>query len=79
MTKLERLANRACPKCQSKIIRRSHRVGFTETFLLRLSYVRPYRCLDCDRRFYLYDGFVPVSLTQSLTHREPVNGVHLQR
>ena len=53
---LHRLTTRACPRCECKSIRRSHRVGFTERYLLRVSFVRPYRCLDCDRRFYLYDG-----------------------
>lgn len=62
MSTLRRLMNRACPRCEGKFIRRSHRVGVMERFLLRMSFVRPYRCLDCDRRFYLYDGFVPEGL-----------------
>jgi hypothetical protein len=31
-------------------------VGFVERFLLPLFLIRPYRCLDCDKRFYLHDG-----------------------
>ncbi len=62
MSTLRRMTNRACPRCECKAIRRSHRVGFMERFLLRMSFVRPYRCLDCDKRFYLYDGVLPVAL-----------------
>lgn len=61
MSTLRRVMNRACPRCEGKSIRRSHRVGFMERFVLRASFVRPYRCLDCDKRFYLYDGVVPVA------------------
>lgn len=59
---LRRLTSRVCPRCECKSIRRSHRVGFTERYLLRMSFIRPYRCLDCDRRFYLYDGIRRFSL-----------------
>lgn len=58
---MRQMMNRACPRCEGRNLRRSHRVGLRETFLLRMSFVRPYRCLECDRRFYLYDGFMPAS------------------
>jgi hypothetical protein len=64
MGALRSMTIRACPRCGGKSIRRSHRVGFMERCLLRMSSVRPYRCLDCDRRFYLYDGFVPAMVSR---------------
>lgn len=62
MINLKRITNRACPRCEATFIRRSHRVGFMERFLLRPSLIRPYRCLECDKRFYLYDGVHPAVL-----------------
>jgi hypothetical protein len=62
MNRLKRLMNRACPRFECKSIRRSHRVGFMERFPMRMSFIQPYRCLDCDKRFYLYDSVVPVAL-----------------
>jgi hypothetical protein len=41
-----------CPHCQSKDIRRSKRRGMFESSVLSLMPVRPFRCKDCDRRFY---------------------------
>lgn len=42
----------SCPHCHSKAIRRSMRRGMIESAILRLIPVRPFRCKDCDRRFY---------------------------
>lgn len=42
----------SCPYCQSKAIRRSMRRGMIESAILRLIPVRPFRCKDCDHRFY---------------------------
>jgi ribosomal protein L37AE/L43A len=41
-----------CPHCQSKAIRRSKRRGVFESSILSLLPVRPFRCKDCDHRFY---------------------------
>ncbi len=49
-------ARNTCPKCRCKTIRRSHRIGLIERVLLSAFCVRPYRCLDCDNRFYRYDS-----------------------
>ena len=63
---MSRLMTRACPLCNGKSMRRSHRVGFVERWLMRFSMIRPYRCLNCDSRFYLYDGtFRPMFLRRS--------------
>ncbi len=45
-----------CPSCHCQTVRRSHRVGLLERIVLTAFSVRPYRCVDCDRRFYRYDG-----------------------
>jgi hypothetical protein len=41
-----------CPNCAGKDIRRSRRQGFFERYLLPVARLRPYRCDDCDQRFY---------------------------
>lgn len=46
--------NRNCPHCASAKISRSHRRGAIERHFLRLIGVRPFRCLDCDIRFYAF-------------------------
>lgn len=46
----------ACPNCHCQSVRRSHRVGLFERIVLNVFSVRPYRCIDCDKRFYRYDG-----------------------
>jgi hypothetical protein len=43
---------RPCPYCDSSEIFRSHRRGVLEKYLLRAIQVRPFRCVDCDARFY---------------------------
>jgi hypothetical protein len=43
---------RFCPRCHSKVIRRSKRRGLFELSLLSVIPVRPFRCDDCDCRFY---------------------------
>jgi transposase-like protein len=42
----------SCPQCRSKDIRRSRRKGFLESSILSLILLRPFRCQDCNRRFY---------------------------
>ena len=41
-----------CPYCGSAEVFRSHRRGAVEKFLLRPIGVRPFRCVNCDARFY---------------------------
>ena len=43
---------RLCPNCHSAATQRSHRQGPLEIILLSLLPIRPFRCRDCDRRFY---------------------------
>jgi len=40
-----------CPCCQSHQIYRSRTKGILESLMTRV-FVRPYRCLDCDYRFF---------------------------
>ena len=51
------LNKRACPHCKSLETSRSHRHGGVERYLLRVIGVLPYRCLDCDARFYSFSRF----------------------
>jgi DNA-directed RNA polymerase subunit RPC12/RpoP len=46
------LRERVCPQCGSRRVRYSHKVGLLERFLLPLFSLRPYRCEDCDSRFF---------------------------
>jgi hypothetical protein len=41
-----------CPLCQSKNISKSKRRGLLESVVFTLIRVRPYRCQDCDLRFF---------------------------
>jgi hypothetical protein len=41
-----------CPVCESSAVRRSTRKGFVERTWFRLAFVWPYRCDDCDSRFW---------------------------
>jgi hypothetical protein len=49
----------ACPTCESQAIRRSSRKGFVERILLRMALVWPYRCDDCDSRFWGFQRSAP--------------------
>jgi transposase-like protein len=42
----------ACPQCGSADYRRSKRRGILERFALSLIRLLPYRCHDCNARFY---------------------------
>jgi hypothetical protein len=43
---------RVCPKCQSTAVQQSKRRGALELALMGLLPLRPFRCRDCDWRFY---------------------------
>jgi hypothetical protein len=43
---------RQCPRCTSREVHTSPRKTFFETAVLRLLYVRPFRCESCRNRFY---------------------------
>ena len=53
----------ACPSCRSARISKSRRKGLTEFLLHTLLFRNPYRCLDCDLRFFR------VHLSRSSKHR----------
>ncbi len=48
---------RLCPNCRSVDTSRSHRKGPLEKYLLGALGVRPYRCMNCDARFYVFSRF----------------------
>jgi hypothetical protein len=41
-----------CPLCRGQRIRRSRRRGVFERRVLILVFLRPFRCLSCDNRFF---------------------------
>src|SRR5271155_2363430 len=51
-----------CPRCQSRATHRSKRRGTFELTILSVIPLRPFRCEDCDRRFYAF-----VSATDSVS------------
>jgi hypothetical protein len=42
----------SCRQCRSKRVHQSRRTGMIERIILSLIFVRPFRCEECDFRFY---------------------------
>jgi hypothetical protein len=42
-----------CPRCGCGAVYRSRRRGLIERHLFRAIHLRPYRCENCDSRFYI--------------------------
>ena len=57
---LKNLRPQICPRCEGRIIRRSHRKNLAEK-ARSLLFIRPYRCVDCHYRFWGY--WVPWKLS----------------
>jgi hypothetical protein len=55
--KMHDSSKRLCPNCSSVETSRSHRHGAVERYVLRAIGVHPYRCLNCDVRFYAFSRF----------------------
>lgn len=55
---------KGCPECKTRRICRSRRRGFAERILLTMVFVRPFRCVKCDARFFRWSplGEVPTSV-----------------
>lgn len=63
---------KSCPCCGSAEVTRSRRHGFFERNILGMTPIRPYRCIDCDARFYgrrHYTGDESTPLYLSALHR----------
>lgn len=43
-----------CPNCKHSSVYRSRRHGMFETILARILLLYPYRCQQCDARFYIF-------------------------
>lgn len=43
-----------CPQCRSSFISKSRKRGLKDFFLHALLSTRPYRCMDCDHRFFRF-------------------------
>ncbi len=41
-----------CPICRSQRVRRSRYRGYLESALLALLFIRPFRCVRCNHRFF---------------------------
>ncbi len=50
-------SKRPCTNCRSVETSRSHRHGLIEKYFLGILGIRPYRCLNCDVRFYAFSRF----------------------
>jgi hypothetical protein len=68
-----------CPECRSHAIRNSERHGFVEKFWLRLFFVWPYRCDQCDTRFWgfhsAYETVQVPAHAVSAPRRAPATGL----
>ena len=51
----------ACPKCRSILLRRSRHEDFTSWIKSRLKSQLPYRCMNCDTRFFVLVKHVEVA------------------
>jgi uncharacterized protein with PIN domain len=65
-----------CPQCRSDSIYKSHRRGFLERIVLRLTNMRPYRCRECYERFYAKERGEMVSKAAGGRGMEEVAGGH---
>jgi transposase-like protein len=54
-----------CPLCASEHLHRSRGRGIYERILLRAIGKYPYRCDECDERFYAQRPKVPAAVTQA--------------
>jgi DNA-directed RNA polymerase subunit RPC12/RpoP len=41
-----------CPRCNSSKLRRTHRIGVLEKTVSKILDLHPYRCKECDDRFF---------------------------
>ena len=48
------LGDLECPKCKSRVVRRSRHLSFFSRLMCKLKGQQPYRCLNCDNRFMIY-------------------------
>ncbi|MFB3904052.1 MAG: hypothetical protein ACE15E_11415 [Acidobacteriota bacterium] len=60
-----------CPKCAGKAYR-TRSEGYFEDKILRLIRVRPFRCSQCRRRFYRYDGSATIRRREDGHRPRPV-------
>jgi transposase-like protein len=43
-----------CPRCGSNLVRRSRRRGMFERIMCALGLISPFRCEDCDYRYFRF-------------------------
>ena len=54
-----------CPSCASELLHRSRARGICERILLRALGKYPYRCDECDERFYAQRPKVPATVARA--------------
>ena len=52
VTQRRRARNHRCPRCGSGAVDRAGRTGTLERLYLSFASQRPYRCRECEHRFY---------------------------
>jgi hypothetical protein len=62
---------KVCPSCGSSKICKSRRWGFVERKLFKVVFVRPFRCLICDDRFYVWSLFTNPQASRQVSPLSP--------
>ena len=66
-----------CPSCGSCELRRTHRIGVLEKILSEVFGLRPYRCKECDDRFFrikTHRKLIAQSLASTTKPRQALRG-----
>ena len=66
-----------CPSCKSSRLRRTHRIGVLERTLSKIFGLRPYRCKECDDRFFrikTHRKLIAQSLASTTKPRQALRG-----
>jgi hypothetical protein len=64
-----------CPNCQSTSCHRSRRSGAVDFILHTFFFITPYRCRECDQRYYRRRGFKD-STKAGTEHSPPTHAPH---
>ena len=59
----------SCPFCQSERVHRSRRSGILERGLMAMIFLKPYRCLKCDARFFRWTFYANTQASRQATTR----------
>jgi len=59
----------SCPLCQSERIHKSRRQGVVEKTVMAMIFLRPFRCLRCDSRFFRWTFSANTQASRQATTR----------